>query len=90
MTKFDPFTASVKAAPPAVALEGESEVRAGTGLGTVVVLIVKASAFEVPPPGAGFTTVTCAVPAVAMSAAVMAAVNWLLVKNVVVRLDPFH
>jgi hypothetical protein len=38
-------------------------------------VIVKVCALEVPPPGAGFTTVTEAVPAVAMSAAVIAAVT---------------
>jgi hypothetical protein len=35
-TKFVPFTVSVNAATPAVALEGESEVAVGTGLaGTI-------------------------------------------------------
>ena len=43
---------------------GVSEVRFGTGL-----LIARATAFEVSPPGEGFTTVTDAVPAFAMSAA---------------------
>ena len=51
----------VKAAPPAVALVGESEVAVGAGL-----LMVKISAFDVPPP-ARFVTVTFTVPAVAMS-----------------------
>jgi hypothetical protein len=32
--KFDPFTVKVKAAPPAVALVGEIEVRFGTGFCT--------------------------------------------------------
>jgi hypothetical protein len=69
-TKPVPFTVSVNAAPPAVAEAGLRPVVVGTGL-----LIVKVWALEVPPPGAGFTTVTEAVPAVAMSAAVIAAVN---------------
>ena len=43
-----------------------------------------------PPPGAGLTTVTLAVPADAMSAAVIDAVNCVLLTNVVVRLEPFH
>lgn len=68
-TKFVPLTVSVNAAPPAVALVGESEVIVGTGLFTV-----KLVAAEVPPPGAGLVTVTGKVPAVAMSAAVMEAV----------------
>ena len=42
------------------------------------------------PPGAGFTTVTDTVPAWAMSAAVMAAVSWVSLTTVVVRLAPFH
>jgi hypothetical protein len=61
-TKFEPFTVSVKAGPPAVALLGEIELIAGTGLLTVNVI-----AFDVPPPGVAFTTVTEAVPAVLMS-----------------------
>jgi hypothetical protein len=64
-TKLVPFTVNVNAAPPAVALVGESEVIAGTGLFTVNVDIP-----DVPPPGAGFVTVALSVPAVAMSAAV--------------------
>jgi hypothetical protein len=67
-----PLTVSVKAAPPAVALVGEIEVIAGTGLGAVM---VNGELPEVPPPGAGLKTATCAVPAAAMSAAVTAACN---------------
>src|SRR3989338_8611133 len=73
VTKFEPFTVSVKAAPPALALVGESELTAGTGL-----LMVKVRELEVPPPGAGLNTVTKAVSAVAMSAAGMSAGNWAL------------
>jgi hypothetical protein len=76
---------SVNAEPPAVALEGDREVNVGAGL-----LIVKLCPLEVPPPGVGLKTVTVAVPAVAMSAAVIAAVNCVLLTNVVVRLDPFQ
>jgi hypothetical protein len=72
-TKFVPVTASVNPAPPAVALEGESEVGVGAGL-----LMVKLRALDVPPPGEGFTTVTEAVPAVAMSLAGTEAVNCVL------------
>ena len=37
-----------------------------------------------PPPGAGFVTATLAVPAVAISAAAIAAVSWVALTNVVV------
>ena len=70
-TKLVPFTVRVKPAPPAALLAGERPVVVGTGL-----LIVKVRAgVEVPPPGEGLNTVTLAVPAVAMSAAVMSAVS---------------
>ena len=84
-TNFLPFTVSVNAAPPAVTLEGESEEIAGTGL-----LIEKVSAAEVPPPGEGLNTTTDAVPAVDMSAALIAAVSFVLLTKVVVRFEPFH
>src|SRR5919108_53171 len=84
-TKPLPVAVSVKAAPPAVALVGDSDVSAGTGLVTENVCAV-----EVPPPGAGVTTVTLAVPAVAMAAAVMTAVSWVALTTVVVRGAPFH
>src|ERR1700722_8423087 len=48
-------------------------------------LTVKKITFDVPPPGRGSTTVTEAVPATAMSAALIVAVNWPLLTNVVVR-----
>jgi hypothetical protein len=51
---------------------------------------VKAVAFDVPPPGAGLNTVTCAVDWVATSAELMAAVSCVLLTNVVVRAAPFH
>ena len=54
-----PFTVTVKAAVPAVALDGDSELTVGIGL---VVLMVKAALLEVPPPGAGLNTVTWPVP----------------------------
>src|SRR5436189_5102742 len=57
----------------------------GTGL-----LTVNVSAPEVPPPGVGEKTVTDAVPAVAMSPAVIAACNWVLLTNVVTRAPLFH
>ena len=63
LTKFDPVIVSVKAGPPAVALGGMNEVIVGTGL-----LTVKGCAEDVPPPGAGFVTVTLTAPPVARSA----------------------
>jgi hypothetical protein len=48
-----PFTVRVKATPPAVVLDGERVVMVGKGLFTM-----KLTAFDVPPPGVGFVTVT--------------------------------
>src|SRR6266436_634172 len=82
-TNFEPFTVSVKAAPPAAALAGESVLRTGWAL-----LMVKVAPAEVPPPGAGFVTVTEGVPAVAMSAAVIAAIPCVALPKVVVLAAP--
>jgi hypothetical protein len=84
-TKLEPFTVRVKAGPPAVALLGEIELIAGTGLLTVNVFEA-----DVPPPGPRFVTVTLIVPAVAMSAAEIAAVSWVRLEKVVVRAAPFQ
>jgi hypothetical protein len=73
LMKFVPVTVSVNAEPPAVADEGLRLLRVGTGLAAT---IVNATPPEVPPPGVGLKTVTEAVPAVAISAAVIAAVSW--------------
>jgi hypothetical protein len=54
----------------------------------VPLVMVKLTAFEVPPPGAGLVTVTAGVPAEATAAAGMAAVNCVELTNVVVRADP--
>ena len=67
-----PFTIKVNAPVPAVALVGDSVLIAGAA---PVALIVNVPVTVVPPPGAGLVTVTDAVPAVAMSAAVIAAVT---------------
>jgi len=45
---------------------------------------------DVPPPGVGLNTVTCAVPALPISAAVIAAWSCVALTNVVVRLVPFQ
>ena len=63
----------MKAAPPAAADDGLILVMAGSGLSAG--LMVKVTPFDVPPPGAGLKTVNVAVPAEAMSAALMLAVN---------------
>jgi hypothetical protein len=81
--KLVPFTIRVKAAPPTVALDGESVVTVGAGLFTV-----NGELPEVPPPGAGLVTVTLNVPAVAISAAVMDAVSCAALTNVVVVAVP--
>lgn len=51
--KLLPFTVNVNAGPPAIAEFGTSEESVATG-----VVISNISAFDVPPPGAGFTTMT--------------------------------
>jgi len=84
VTNPTPLTVSVNAAEPETALDGEIELRVGTGL-----LIVNDNAFDVPL-GAGFVTVTLAVPAVAISAAVIAAVNWVALTKVVVLAAPLN
>jgi hypothetical protein len=68
-----------------VTIAGVSEERTGTGFA-----IVNTIADDVPPPGVGFTTVICAVPALAMSLAGIAAVSWELLTYVVFRDAPFQ
>ena len=67
-TKLVPVTVRVKADPPAVVEEGLRPPIVGVGL-----LMVKGWAPEATPPG--FNTVTLIVPATAISAAAIAAVN---------------
>src|ERR1700727_2996595 len=50
----------------------------------------KNAMLEVPPPGAGFTTVTMPVPGCARLEAGIAAVNFSVFTNVVGRASPFH
>ena len=80
-----PVRVNVNAAPPAVVLAGAMEVSVRADP-----LIVNDRVPDVPPPGAGFVTVTLAVPAVAMSAAVIAAVNCVALTNVVVLAAPLN
>ena len=68
--KFVPFTVSGNAALPTSADAGKRLLIVGTRA-----LIVNVLALEVPPPGAGVTTVTEAVPSVATSNAGTVAVS---------------
>jgi hypothetical protein len=86
VTKLVPVTVNVNAAPPAVALVGLIEASVGTGL--FAALTLKFTGVEVPPPGAALITVTGNDPAVAMSAAVIAAVTCVALTNVVVLALP--
>ena len=84
LTKLLPFTVSVKAPLPAVAVEGLRLDMAGTGLFTVKLLPA-----EVPP--SVFTTVTAKVPAVASCAEGMVTDREVLLTEAGVRLvPPFH
>jgi hypothetical protein len=85
LMKLPPFTVIVNAGVPAIALFGTSEPSDGTG-----VVTVKVTAFDVPPPGVGFTTLTKSRFAVRISAAVIAAVSVVAFTNVVTRGLPFH
>src|SRR5207237_45177 len=85
VTKLLPFRVRVKAAPPTLALEGESDVSDGAG-----VVIVNVWAPEVPPSTPGIVTVTWAVPTAAMSEAGIAAVTCVGLTRVVVRAPPFQ
>jgi len=86
--KFVPSTVSVKSGLPAAVEVGLIDATVGTGFVTVV--IVNVCAFEVPPPGVGFTTVTEAVPVAFTSAARIAAVTCVEETNVVVLAEPFQ
>ena len=71
--KLDPLAAMVVAELPAGTVFGLTEVSDGAGL--AVVWIVNVAPPDVPPPGAGVTTVTVAVPADAKSVAGTCAVS---------------
>ena len=85
-TKPVPVRVNVNAAPPTVEEAGAIEVSVGAETG----LMVNDRLPDVPPPGAGLVTVTVAVPAVAISAAVMAAVSCVALTNVVVLAAPLN
>ena len=71
-TKFVPLTVSTNAPVPATTLVGLSADTAGVGLEAVTTSV---AAPDVPPPGAGLTTVTLAEVAVATSDAGICAVS---------------
>ena len=83
-----PVTVSTKPTLPAAVEVEERAVKVGTGFDAVV--IVNVCAFEVPPPGAGFVTVTGTVPVAATSAAKIVAVISVEETNEVVRGEPFQ
>src|SRR5690606_15078293 len=84
-----PVTVSVNCAPPATAVVGDNASSTGTGL-PVSASIVNVTAFDSPPPGAGLTTVTLAVPAAATSKAPIDARSSVGDTYVVERTAPFH
>jgi hypothetical protein len=86
VTKPVPVRVNVKAAPPAVAEVGAIEV----SVGPAAALIENDKVGDVPPPGAGLVTDTVVVPAVAISAAVIAAVTFVALTKVVVLAAPLN
>jgi hypothetical protein len=82
--KLVPFTVNVKSGPPIAAQFGLIELMVG------VPLIVNVTAFDVAPQVPGFTTVTEAVPGLAMLAFGTVAVSRVEELNVVVSDVPFH
>jgi hypothetical protein len=104
LMKFVPVNVSVNAAPPAPVSVGEIAVSVGTGFAALIVNVSAFDVVPdgnpcgrmlvgfAPPPRftVGVKTCTEAEPAVAISAAVIAAVNCVELTNVVARLLPFH
>src|SRR4029453_10687307 len=84
-TKLTPVTVRVNAAAPAVAVLGVRPLTVGAGF-----RIAKLRGAAAPPPGAGVTTVTAAVPVVARSVAGIVAVRVVAPPNTVARFTPFH
>jgi hypothetical protein len=78
-----PLTVNRRLNDPTNAFDGDSDVIVGPGKFTV-----NKTAFDVPPPGGGFTTVILA--ELVVSAAVRSAVSCVLLTKVVTRSDPFH
>ena len=84
-TKPNQKTCRVYAGPPAGAFMGSRKKASGTGLSMATV-----SGLDSPPPGMGLNTVTCAVPALAISLARMETVKVVALLTVVVRSAPFQ
>lgn len=83
--KFVPFRVS-ETPWPSTPLVGEIDARVGAGLAALEIVNVK---FEVvPPPGAGFVTVTFEFPDAAISEAGIVAVNWEALTKVVALAFP--
>jgi hypothetical protein len=78
-----PLTVRIREALPAEAEDGDRLVIVGSGL--LAACTVKPAATDVPPPGAGFETVTGKVPALARSFVGTAAVSSLRFTKVVAR-----
>jgi hypothetical protein len=83
-----PVTVRLSAGEPAAAEFGLSEVSVGVGFEAGV--IVKATAAELPPPGAGLLTVIDALPAACRSPVLTCAVSDVALLYVVGRAAPFH
>ena len=86
--KFVPVTLRINAAPPAVAVAGESELIVGVAGG--VGEITKSTGEDVPPALPELVTVTEAVPALATSADAICACSAFALTNMVVRDLPFQ
>jgi len=86
LTKSVPAMINVRLDLPAVVEVGLIDISVGTGF--VVSITVKVWLFEVPPPGAGFTTATGNVPVAATSSAGITAVSWVDEAKVVVAATP--
>lgn len=84
-TKYCPVTVTVVVASPINASFGESDVTTGTRLRTT-----KLCPLDVPPPGVGLNTVIVDVPTVIRSDGGIVINSCALLKNVVVRSEPFH
>src|ERR1700693_1230905 len=83
VTKFKPFTASIKAGLPATTLDGLKDEIEGGGRSTL-----KLMTFEAPPPGEGFTTVILKTPLLATSLTKIEAASCVELTNVVGRATP--
>jgi len=84
-TKPVPVIVSVEPAAAVVTVLGAIPEICGLGL-----LMARAAALDVPPPGVGFTTATCADPTAATSPAWSVRVSWVLLTKLAAWFAPFH